>query len=104
MTRVFQRGETIPIWAEIKTWAGVPSSPDQGVKITITDPDGVVQVPVPPAETQAMTESEEGIFVYYFTPEATDPLGWWKVTAKGQDGLLEEAKYIIAHGGFYLEG
>lgn len=41
--RKFQRGETVPIWAEIKTWAGVYDSPDQGVKITITDPDGQVK-------------------------------------------------------------
>ena len=101
--RKFQRGETVPIWAEIKTWAGVYDSPDQGVKITITDPDGTVQVPEPPAVTQAMTESSTGIFVYYFKPEDTDPLGWWQVRCLGQDGLLTEAKYVIADGGFKLE-
>ena len=42
-TRVFQRGETIPIWAEIKTWAGVLESPDQGVKLTITDPNRAIK-------------------------------------------------------------
>lgn len=97
-TRVFQRGETVPIWAEIKTWAGVYESPDQGVTITITDPDETVQV-----TAQDMAESSEGIFVYYFTPEATDPLGWWRVRCKGLDGIAEGAKYVIADGGFYLK-
>lgn len=100
MTRVrnFQRGETVPIWVDIKTWAGVYSSPDQGVKVTITDPDGIVQ-----ANAQAMTESETGKFVYYFKPEDTDPLGWWRIRCLAQDGLLTEAKYIIADGGFILQ-
>lgn len=103
--RRFQRGETIPIWAETKTWAipGVYDSPDQGIEITITDPLGVVQVPVAPATTQAMTESSAGKFVYYFKPEDTDPLGWWRVRCKAQDGLLADAKYTISDGGFYLE-
>jgi hypothetical protein len=42
-TEVFQRPETIPIWAETKTWAGVYDNPNQGIQITITDPDGVVK-------------------------------------------------------------
>lgn len=101
--RRFQRGETIPIWCEVKTWAGVYESPDQGVKVTVTDPEGIVQIPEPPAVSQAMTEDSAGKFVYYFTPDATDPLGWWRVRCKGQDGLAGLAKYTIADGGFYLE-
>lgn len=97
--RKFQRGETIPIWCEIKTWAGVLTSPDQGVKITITDSDGTIQI----AATTSMTEDSAGKFVYYFLPELTDPIGWWRVRCKAQDGLAAEAKYTISDGGFYLE-
>lgn len=96
--RRFQRGETVPVWADIKTWAGVYSSPDQGVKVTITDPDGTVQV-----DAVAMTEDATGKFVYYHLSTTADTVGWWRVRCKAQDGLLVDAKYIVADGGFYLE-
>ena len=37
--QVFQRGETVPIWAEDKNWAGVLIDPSTGIKVVITDPD-----------------------------------------------------------------
>lgn len=40
-TNVFQRGETVGIWAEFRTWAGVLTSPDQWRKIELKDPNGV---------------------------------------------------------------
>ena len=96
--RKFQIGETVPIWCETKTWAGAAASPDQGIKVTVVDPDGTTQV-----DESAMTESETGVFVYYFTPESSDPLGWWRVRCLGQDGLASSAKYTQGDGGFTLE-
>jgi predicted RecA/RadA family phage recombinase len=49
--RKYQRGETVPCWADDKTWLGAALDPSQGIKITITEPEdpdtgvaGVVKV------------------------------------------------------------
>ena len=39
-TQVFQRGESVPCWAENKTWVGALTNPTEGIKITIKKPDG----------------------------------------------------------------
>jgi len=95
--RVFQRGETIGLWAYIKDWEGVYTTPDNGVKITITDPAGTTQV-----DAQAMTISAAGKFVYHYLSQATDVAGWWRYECKSQDGTGDEAKYTITNGSFHL--
>jgi hypothetical protein len=95
---VFIRTATIGIWAYFKDWEGEYHSPDQGVKVTLTDPTGVKQV-----DDEAMTEDEEGKFVYYYTPASDAELGWWSYSCTGQDGSDTEAKYTIKEGSFELK-
>jgi len=104
VTRNFQKGETIPIWAETRIWAtGAYSSPDQGIKITLTDPDGTLAADASGnIENRAMAESESGKWVFYYTSKAADTVGWWEAKCIAQDGLLTEAKYTVAFGGFTL--
>ena len=96
--KIFQRPETIGLWAYIKDWEGVYITPDNGVKVTLTDPAGTVKV-----NAQAMTESAPGKFVYYYTSESADVAGWWRFYCKSQDGTGPDAKYTITYGGFQLE-
>jgi len=96
-TEVFFREGTIEIWAYFKR-AGVLYSPNQGVKLTLTDPDGEKQV-----DNEAMDPSEEGKFVYYYTPPADAKVKWWKYRCKGQDGTEENAKYGVGKGSFELK-
>lgn len=97
--KTYQRGETISIWAENRTWAGVLTSPDTGVKITLTDPDGVLANDGTDIEDRAMAESETGKYVFYYTAASDDPLGWWRARCVAQDGT----KYVVTDGGFRLE-
>ena len=94
----FQAGETVGLWAYIKDWEGVYTSPDNGVKITLTNPLGTVKV-----NAQAMTADEVGKFVYYYNSAADDVKGSWYYFCKSQDGTGDGAKYVISHGSFELQ-
>jgi uncharacterized protein YfaS (alpha-2-macroglobulin family) len=94
----FQAGETVGIWAFIKDWEGTYTSPDNGVKVTLTDPEGTVKV-----NASAMTEDDDGKFVYYYNSEDDDVKGWWRYSCKSQDGTGDEAKYVITEGSFELK-
>ena len=96
--RTFQRPETIPVWVEVKTWAGALVNPNEGVKVVITSPDGIVVV-----TSTAMTNTETGKYVYYYASQLTDPVGWWKAVATVQDGTGAGAKYNVLVGGFQLQ-
>ena len=94
---VFERGSTIPIWS-YNTQGGTETSPDQGVKVTLTDPDGTVQV-----DDQAMTEDETGDFVYYYLTDGDSVKGWWNYSCTSQDGTGGSAKYLKRSGSFELK-
>ena len=94
---VFERGSTIAIWAYNKQ-GGTETSPDQGVKATLTDPAGTVQV-----DDQAMAEDDTGDFVYYYTSEDDDEQGHWNYSCKSQDGTGGSAKYLKKSGSFELK-
>lgn len=94
----FQRGETIGLWSYVRNWLGVYSTPDNGVKITLTNPKGVVKV-----DAQPMTESAAGKFVYYYLSQADDEPGYWYYECKSQDGTGGDAKYTITRGSFRLD-
>lgn len=97
--QVFQRPETVPIWAEIKNWAGAYADPTHGVTLVhLTNPKGVKK-----AENQTMTKSETGKYVYYYASQANDELGWWRYQTKSQDGTGATAKYTITDGSFELK-
>jgi hypothetical protein len=96
--KVFQKGETVTVWAYIKNWAGTFIDPSSGVKITITNPSGTVKV-----TAQSMTKSEVGKYAYYYNSATDDVSGWWKVSTLAQDGSGETAKITITNSGFTLQ-
>lgn len=98
MINTFQAGETVGIWAFIKDWEGAYKTPDNGAKVTLTDPEGTVKVPA-----GAMTESDEGKLVYYYNSASEDIKGWWHYSCKSQDGSGAEVKYVICEGSFELK-
>jgi len=98
MINIFQQGDTVAIWAYFKDWDGNYASPDQGVKVTLTDPDATDKV-----DDQAMSESETGKFVYYYTTDSDSVLGWWRYKCTGQDGTGASAKYTVSNGSFELK-
>jgi len=91
--REFQQGETVELYAEVKTQAGVLVDPASGVDITIDDPSGVEKV-----SSTAMTNIDTGKYVYYYNiPVAAGSVGWWRAHAKSTD---TGTKYTIKVGGF----
>jgi len=95
---VFQAGETIGIWCYIKDWEGTYTTPDNGVKVTLTDPGGTVQV-----DGLAMTAVDSGKLVYYYNSQSDDVKGYWYYSCKSQDGTGDNAKYVITEGSFELK-
>ena len=99
--RDWQRGETVPIWAEVKLVStGALYSPDQGVLIYIYDPDGTV---LPGVNGEAMTEDGIGMYVYYHNTADDDDTGWYRAKGKAQDGTGGTAKVTIENSGFNLQ-
>lgn len=98
MINTFQAGETVGIWCHIKDWEGVATSPDNGVKMTLTNPEGTVKV-----NNLAMTPNATGEFVYYYNSASDDVKGWWHYSCKSQDGTGAEVKYVITEGSFELK-
>ena len=95
--RIFQRGESVPVWGEVKDWAGTYIDP-VSVKVTITKPDGTASV-----TAQSMTRSETGRYVYYYDSDAADLLGWWRTMIETVDGSSPNERHTITHGGFELQ-
>ena len=97
--RNWQRGENVPIWAEVKLVStGALHDPDQGILLTVTDKDDTAVV-----DAQAMTKSVTGIYYYKWVSESDSVLGWYKCTATAQDGTGADAWITIEHGGFRLQ-
>jgi len=92
--RKWQRGETVPIWAEVRlTSTGALYDPEDGVTVTLYKPDGSKVL-----DAEPMTKESTGLYVYYWNSKDTDTVGWYPVTVKVIDGL----KITIEHGGFEL--
>ena len=99
--RDWQKGETVPIWAEVKlTSTGALYDPDQGVKLYLYDPDGTVLSGV---NGVSMTKDSLGMYVYYHNTSDSDDSGWYRAKGKAQDGTGENIKVTIENGGFNLE-
>lgn len=98
--RDWQRGETVPIWAECKLVStGALYDPDQGVTLTVTCKEsGVVVV-----NGLAMTKDSVGMYVYYYNTDTDNVISWYKCDGKAQDGSGDSAKVTIEHGGFNLQ-
>lgn len=90
---VFQKGETIRIWVFNRTWAEVYTSPDQGVRVIVTDPNEVIKVSA--VSVIASASFTVGLTVTGGTSGATGV-----VTAKpdGTTLLLEEVTGIWQSG------
>lgn len=114
-TQIFQRPETIPIWAENKNWAGVLTDPlPAGIKITLYKPDGTLAKDYDDTDIDDKPMGKEiipreGIYVFYYSskakgdPPVDDPIGWWHYFCKAVDGTGDAAKTVITYGGFELQ-
>jgi len=107
ITTVFQRGESVPIWAENKDWDGNYTNPSAGIKVTLWEPDGTLAKDgVDDIDDTAMgkeTSPRSGIYVYYYDSAADDPVGWWRYFCKAVDGVGDDARTTITYGGFELK-
>ena len=109
--QVFQRGETVPIWAEDKNWAGVLIDPSAGIKVTLYqakkkdgDPDVYAKdYNDTDINDKLMTWDAVGKYVFYYKSDIADPVGWWRYFCKAVDGTGDTARTVITHGGFKLQ-
>ena len=109
-TTVFQRPETVPIFAENCNWLRVFIDPTAGIKITIYKPDGTLAKDYDDTDIddKPMTKDAVGKYVFYYsskpkgTPPVDDPTGWWRYSCKAVDGTGDAAKTVITNGGFSL--
>jgi len=95
--RIFQRPETVPIHAEVRTDLGVLTDPTS-IVVTVTAPGGAV-----PVNGVAMTKDSTGKYTYYFGPSSVAPLGWYKVKTIVVDGSGGTALTTITLKGFTLQ-
>ena len=93
---VYRKGSTIGMWSFNKV-GSTATSPDQGVKVTLIDPDGDTQV-----DNQSMSEDETGDFVYYYTTDSDSVAGEWRYYCTSQNGTGASAKYLVKGGSFKL--
>lgn len=99
--RDWQRGETVPIWAEVKLVStGALHSPSEGVVLYVYDPDGAVLSTI---NGEAMDEDSTGMYVFYWNSPADADVGWHRARGKAQDGTGATAKITIENGGFNLQ-
>lgn len=104
-TQVFQRGETVPLWAETKNAIGEHFNPTPaGIKVTLRDPDGVLAKDVAGTDIDntAMAQSTTGKFVYYYNSKAVTTLAstitataLTLTVATGEGALLPAANFFI---------
>lgn len=77
----FQQGETIKVSVIVQTSAGAPGTPSAGVKITIKNPIGRIEV-----NSDAMTPQGTGIYDYYYNLALTVSIGQWSALCVAEDG------------------
>ena len=98
LEKIYQIGETVPVWAEVKDWDDAYVTPTSA-KVTIYNESGEELV-----TDATMTEDATGKFVYYYNTEVgVDSAGWHPYVATIVDGTGGGAKTTISRGGFRLE-
>jgi len=97
VTNKFQRGETVPIYAEHKDWDNEYQDPSTSIKVTVTNPKAVVKV-----TAEAMEKLEKGKYVYYYNSAADDETEDWKYVVISIDGSGDSARTTETHGAFIL--
>ena len=103
--QVFQRGETVPIWAETKNAAGEFFNPTPaGIKVTLRDPDGAMAKDVDESDIddKAMAQAATGKFVFYYNSKAVTTLASTitatatsLTVATGEGALLPASDFFI---------
>ena len=104
-TEVFQRGETVPIWAETKDATGDYFNPTPaGIKVTLKDPDGVLAKDYDETDIddKPMAQTSAGKYVFYYNSEAVTTLASTitatdtSITvATGEGALLPASDFFI---------
>lgn len=95
MSGTFQINETVICSAEVRTYLGVLTDPATSMKITITDPAGVVLV-----NDVAMTkDTGTGLYHYDFNPSPTASRGSYNIKYTATDGV----RITIQRDSFILE-
>ncbi len=87
--KLFQIGETVEVYAEVKSQLGTFVDPTV-ISVTITDPAGAVK-----ATAAAMSSAGTGTYSYYYNLATTDTTGKWTARVKVQDGTGASVKYTI---------
>ena len=102
-TRAFQRPETVPIWIEVKTPAGVLYDPTSA-SLVIYDPDGEVILDGLLAGRDMASTANVGYWVYYFESDtvAVGTIGWFRVVVNILDGTGATERTTVVNGGFTL--
>lgn len=107
-TEVFQRGESVPIWAENRKWDGTLTDPTQGVKITLKDPDGVLAKDATGADIDDKvmgkeTTPRDGIYVFYYDSKEVTTLAA-NITATATSITVATGEGIkLPASNFYIE-
>ena len=75
----FKAKATVRIIAYVYNDAGALANPTGSIKITITDPDGEVQVPSEGNGDDDMTQQDSttGVYEYYYKTKTSTTKGWW---------------------------
>lgn len=95
--RTWQQSETIPIKALCYDEDDALSSPNQGMLITITDPNGTEVI-----TDTAISEESTGDFRYNYTLASSAPVGWWRYKVVAQNGTGANAVYVVSDEGFMV--
>ncbi|MBA7473844.1 hypothetical protein ES707_09189 [subsurface metagenome] len=104
-TEVFQRGETVPIWAETKNAIGEHFNPTPaGIKVTLRDPERVLAKDYDGTDidNKTMAQTSTGKYVFYYNSEAVTTLASTitaiatSITvATGEGALLPASDFFI---------
>ena len=94
----FKQGETVEIYAEVKSQAGSLVDPTS-IVVDLYDSAGVQKL-----TAQAMTKLTTGIYQYFHNLPTDAALGFWKDTITVVDGTGGTAKTTKTDGGFNVEG
>jgi hypothetical protein len=104
-TQIFDRGESVPIWAENKNWAGTLTDPTGGIKVTLKDRGGVLAKDYDGSDIddKAMTKDDVGKYVFYYNSKAATTLASGiTVTATSITAATGEGLKLPASD-FYIE-
>jgi len=96
--RDWQRGETVPIWAEVKlTSNGALYDPEAIILYLYDEADATI------VDGEAMVYDSQGMYVYYHQTAIDAILGWYRAKGKVTDGSGETLRVTLENGGFNLQ-